>query len=160
METSKSTHGHDFDVMRLRDDNPSHVDLLGFDDIVAAVESTITREELQPITVGINAPWGGGKTTVLQLLKDKLETNSNVVVVYVSPWEYDRSTDAKATLIGAVLERLEEQAQGDDGVRQAVTSRLKELKDRVNVAKAVRLAATTALTMTIPSIARLGFDIR
>ena len=142
--------------MRLRDDNPSRVDLLGFADIVAAVESTITREELQPITVGINAPWGGGKTTVLQLLKDKLETNRNVVVVYVSPWEYDRSTDAKATLIGAVLDRLEEEAHGDDGVREAVTNRLKELKDRVNVAKAVRLAATTALTMTIPSIGDLA----
>ena len=57
MTVNKSEQIHDFSVMPLWDDNPSRVDLLGFDDIVAAVESTITREELQPITVGINAPW-------------------------------------------------------------------------------------------------------
>ena len=96
----------DFSVMRLRDDNPSRIDLLGFGDIVAAVESTITRPELQPVTVSVNAPWGGGKTTVLQLLREKLDARDDVLVVYVSPWEYDRSTDAKATLIGAVLDRL------------------------------------------------------
>src|SRR2546425_12186308 len=86
-----------FDAMPLRDDNPSRIDLLGFGDIVAAVESTVTRKDLDPITVGINAPWGGGKTTVLQLLQDKLNARSDVLVVYVSPWEFDPATDTKAT---------------------------------------------------------------
>ena len=59
MAVNKSDPIHDFSVMPLRDDNPSRVDLLGFDDIVVAIESTITREELQrAITVGVNAPWG------------------------------------------------------------------------------------------------------
>ena len=156
MAVSKSEPSHDFGVMPLRDDNPSRVDLLGFDDIVVAVESTITREDLQPMTVGINAPWGGGKTTVLQLLKEKLEARDDVLVVYVSPWEYDRSTDAKATLIGAVLECLDGQARGDENALDAVSRRLKKLRDRINVAKAVKLAATTALTMTIPSVSALA----
>ena len=156
MAVNKSDPIHDFSVMPLRDDNPSSVDLLGFDDIVVAIESTITREELQPITVGVNAPWGGGKTTVLRLLEEKLEAREDVIVVYVSPWEYDRSTDAKASLIGAVLERLEGQARGDQNVLDAAARRLKELRDRVNVAKAVKLAATTALTMTIRSISDLA----
>lgn len=138
--------------MPLRDDNPSRVDLLGFDDIVAAVESTITREDLDPITVGINAPWGGGKTTVLRLLEKKLEARDDVLVVYVSPWEYDRSTDTKATLIGAVLGRLEGEVRGSQSALEAVGRRLKELRHRINVAKAVKLAATSALTMAIPSV--------
>lgn len=45
----------------LRDDNPSGIDLLGFQDIVETVEATVTKDELDPITVGVNAPWGGGK---------------------------------------------------------------------------------------------------
>ena len=52
----------------LRDDNPSEVDLLGFEDVVDVVESIVARAYLDPVTVGVNAPWGGGKTTVLQLL--------------------------------------------------------------------------------------------
>lgn len=90
-----------FEAMPLRDDNPSQIDLLGFGDIVAAVESTITREDLDPITVGVNAPWGGGKTTVLQLLHKQLAARDDVLVVYVSPWEYDRTTDrSTSTLSG------------------------------------------------------------
>src|SRR5690606_19327757 len=41
VSTGNSQSLHDFGIMPLRDDNPSSVDLLGFDDIVAAVESTI-----------------------------------------------------------------------------------------------------------------------
>ena len=63
-----SNAGTRHDAMPLRDDNPSHVDLLGFEDVVDVVESILTRRDLDPVTVGINAPWGGGKTTVLQLL--------------------------------------------------------------------------------------------
>ena len=156
MTARNSEQIHDFSVVPLWDDNPSRVDLLGFADIVAAVESTITRDELQPITVGVNAPWGGGKTTVLRLLEEKLKSRADVIVVYVSPWEYDRTTDAKASLIGTVLERLEEQVKGEQTVIEAVGSRLRELRNRVNVAKAVKLAATTALTMTIPNISELA----
>lgn len=156
MGVSKSGPVHDFGIMPLRDDNPSRVDLLGFDDIVAAIESTITRKDLQPVTVGVNAPWGGGKTTVLRLLEEKLGARTDVLVVYVSPWEYDRSTDVKATLIGAVLGRLDGQAKGDESACAAVGRRLNELRSRINVAKAVKLAATTALTMAIPSISDLA----
>lgn len=41
-------------AMPLRDDNPSEVDLLGFEDVVDVVESIITRADLDPVTVGIN----------------------------------------------------------------------------------------------------------
>jgi len=145
----------DFSALPLRDDNPSRVDLLGFADIVAAVEATITRQDLDPITVGVNAPWGGGKTTVLQLLEMRLSAREDVLVVYVSPWEYDRNTDTKAALIGAVLERLETAIKKDQSGTDAVRERLKKLRDRIKVTKAVKVAATSALTMSLPSLADL-----
>ena len=146
----------EFSAMRLRDDNPSRVDMLGFSDIVAAIESTITRQDLDPVTVGVNAPWGGGKTTVLRLLEDQLASRQDVLVVVVSPWEYDRLTDVKVTLIESVLNRLEGQARGDESTLDKATRHLKALKNRVNVAKAMKLVATSALTMTIPGISSLG----
>lgn len=144
-----------FSTMPLRDDNPSRIDLLGFDDIVAALESTITREDLDPITVGVNAPWGGGKTTVLQLLQEQLAARDDVLVVYVSPWEYDRHTDTKASLIGAVLGRLEGEIRGDESALKSVRGRIGQLRERINLTKAVRLAATSALTMTLPGVKEL-----
>lgn len=141
-----------FETMPLRDDNPSSIDLLGFEGIVAAVESTVTRTDLDPITVGVNAPWGGGKTTVLQLLQAKLRRRTDVLVVYVSPWEYDRTTDPKAALIGAVLGRLEGEVKDRSNAAAEVRKALDHLRKRIDVAKAVKLAATSALTMTLPSI--------
>lgn len=144
-----------FETMPLRDDNPSRIDLLGFDDIVTAVESTITRQDLDPITVGVNAPWGGGKTTVLKLLQERLGARPDIIVVYVSPWEYDRTTDTKAALIGAVLGQLDGEIRGDESSVEAFRRRLSELRNRVNLTKAVKLAATSALTMSLPSMSEL-----
>ena len=75
-------------AMPLRDDNPSEVDLLGFEDVVDVLESIVTRADLDPVTVGVNAPWGGGKTTVLQLLKRRLDAREDIFCLLVSPWEY------------------------------------------------------------------------
>jgi hypothetical protein len=140
-----------FALMPLRDDNPSRIDLLGFEDIVTAVESTVTRLDLDPITVGINAPWGGGKTTVLQLLLKKLSARTDLLAVYVSPWEFDAATDTKSALIGLILSRLQSELKGEQSAVDSVLGKLSRLRKRLNTYKAVRVAAKSALSMTLPS---------
>lgn len=147
---------YDFTDMPLRDDNPTRIDLLGFGDIVTAVKATVTRPDLDPITVGVNAPWGGGKTTVLLLLQQQLEDQEDVLAVYVSPWEYDRTTDTKATLIGTVLKRLDDELRVNETAIAGVRNQLDKMIARVNFTKAVTLAAKTALTLTIPSVESLA----
>jgi KAP family P-loop domain len=98
-------------AMPLRDDNPSDIDLLGFEDMVDVLEEIVTRADLDPVTVGVNAPWGGGKTTVLQLLKRRLDPRDDVFCLLVSPWEYDNKTGPTTALIDEVKfmrEKLEE----------------------------------------------------
>jgi hypothetical protein len=70
--------------MPLRDDNPSPVDLLGFQDVGDVVEEIVLRRDLDPVTVGVNAPWGGGKTTVLHLLKQRLAPREDVLCLLIS----------------------------------------------------------------------------
>src|SRR5579872_3169007 len=93
--------------MPLRDDNPSAVDLLGFEDVVDVVREIVLRRDLDPVTVGVNAPWGGGKTTVLRLLQARLAGREDVLCLFVSPWEYDNKTDPTTALIDEVLGGLE-----------------------------------------------------
>ena len=141
----------------LRDDNPSSVDLIGIDDLVDAVVSTVTHPNLDPVTVGVNAPWGGGKTTVLQLLHQELKQRSGVVVIFVSPWEYDATTDPKTALIEEVLAALRTLTDEgkNDGRFNRVAAKLDELRKRVDVTKAAKLAAKSALTLTLPDIGEL-----
>lgn len=141
--------------MPLRDDNPSDIDLLGFEDVVDMVESIVTRPDLDPVTVGVTAPWGGGKTTVLHLLKERLDKREDVFCLLVSPWEYDNKTDPTTALIDEVLgglqQKLEEAKTFGDNVKDA----LKKLRRRVKFSKAIKLAASSAVSATVPGVGAL-----
>lgn len=142
-------------AMPLRDDNPSAVDLLGFEDVVDVVEEIVLRRDLDPVTVGVNAPWGGGKTTVLHLLKDRLEGREDVLCLLVSPWEYDNKTDPTTALIDEVLAGLAAELAKNTTRWENVKDVVGRLRRRVKFAKAMKLAASTALTATLPGVSNL-----
>lgn len=47
-----------------------------------------TRTDLSSIVVGIHAPWGDGKTSVLNLIVEELNQHTNVLVVHFNPWRF------------------------------------------------------------------------
>jgi len=141
--------------MPLRDDNPSPIDLLGFEDVVNIVEEIVLRRDLDPVTVGVNAPWGGGKTTVLQLLKARLDQRKDVLCLLVSPWEYDNKTDPTTALIDEVLGRLETRLSNSANLLDNIKETLHRLRRRVKFGKALKLAASTALSATLPGVSSL-----
>jgi len=141
--------------MPLRDDNPSPIDLLGFEDVVDIVEEIVLRRDLNPVTVGVNAPWGGGKTTVLHLLKQRLEASIDVLCLLISPWEYDNKTDPTTALIDEVLGGLEKALKDPPSRFDAIKDELHKLRRRVSFAKAMKLAASSALTATLPGVGGL-----
>jgi hypothetical protein len=51
MTAARSSGAHA--TMPLRDDNPSPIDLLGFEDVVDIVEEIVLRRDLNPVTVGV-----------------------------------------------------------------------------------------------------------
>jgi hypothetical protein len=127
----------------LWDDNPAKADLLGFDTVVTAVEGALSVDHLDPLTVGIHSPWGGGKTTVLGLLQEQLDRDADYVVVRTDPWEYDDHVDVRGTLIGEVLHALGARfAQSGD-----VTAKVRDLINRISWSRVGLLVAKGAVTM-------------
>ncbi|WP_244257441.1 KAP family P-loop NTPase fold protein [Kitasatospora cineracea] len=92
--------------MQLWDDNPTMVDLLGFTPIVDTVVAALNAPALDPVTIGVQSPWGGGKSTVLRILEGKLRQQPGTTVVRLDPWEFDDQFDVRGTVIAEVLQHL------------------------------------------------------
>lgn len=129
--------------MALWDDNPSAVDLLGFDTVVTAAEGALAVEDLDPLTIGIHAPWGGGKTSVLGMVEERLKAHSDYVIVRTDPWEYDDHDDVRGTLIAEVLHELEAKFK-DNG---EVGAKVKDLVRRISWSRVTKAMAKGAITM-------------
>jgi KAP family P-loop domain len=127
----------------LWDDNPSAIDLLGFDAVVAPVLSAVAMRHLDPLTIGIQGPWGGGKSTILGLLETELADDAGYVVVRTNPWEYDDQLDVKGTLIAQVLQALEDRFGETAGIKEKIQGLLK----RISWSRATLALAKGALTM-------------
>jgi KAP family P-loop domain len=131
-------------------DNPTSEDLLGFADLADPIIDALGRERLDPVAIGISGDWGSGKTTILEIIKVRMPKDA--VVVDTRPWEYDPATDPKSTLIAEVLAKLEERATEEAGgtLGSDLKKRFVNLAKRVKWSKAIRLAATSALTLAPP----------
>ena len=140
----------------LFDDNPTTTDRLGFSTLVEITVEALTRPALDPVCVGITGPWGSGKSSIVQQVEQSLSQDQNLLVVYVEPWAFDPNSDPKAHVIGDVLNAISERVQGTQGNFDQFMGKLKGLLSRVRWARALGLAATTALTAQLPHVDQLA----
>lgn len=129
----------------LWDDNPSEVDLLGFDAVVAPIVDAIAADDLDPLTIGVHAKWGGGKSTVLNLIRSELDQVDGVVVIGTNPWEYDDHDDVKGTLIAEVLDGLRETFDDDTGLKEKIG----DLLGRISWSRVGKVVAKGVLTQSL-----------
>lgn len=129
--------------MRLWDDNPTVTDLLGIDTVVDAVAEALLSPSLDPVTVSLQSPWGGGKSSALDMLADRFESDSSVLVVRVDPWEFEDVDDVRGTLISHILTALRDQEP------QTFSGKVGDLLKRIAWKRVGTTIATSTLTMTI-----------
>ncbi|MEV6156465.1 P-loop NTPase fold protein [Nonomuraea sp. NPDC052129] len=147
---------------RLWSDEPSKVDFLAARAIAETVSDAVLDDALDPLAIGLSGPWGSGKTTVLELIKADLDARSEpdeakILTVRTDPWRYDPAVGAKESLIGEVLDAVAVElaarlAEVEETKAVKVKKLLKRLSDRIDWAKAVKLAAKSSLTLQLPGM--------
>lgn len=130
-------------LLRLWDDNPSLVDLLGFDAVVEPIGAAVGAPGIDPLAIGVHSPWGGGKSTVLNLLDAKLKEEPGYIVVRTDPWQYDNHDDVRGDLIVEVLDQLADRF----GAEATIRGRIKDLVKRLSWARIGVTLGKGALTM-------------
>ena len=93
-------------------DNEAKEDLLGFQYLCDGVVSIVKNENLLPATLGVFGDWGGGKSTLIEMVKARLSTqeekDAGVVVLSFNGWLFEGYEGAKTALMGTILEELQE----------------------------------------------------
>lgn len=130
-------------TIQLWDDNPTVTDLLGIDSVVDATITAITSSALDPVTVSIQSPWGGGKSSALNMIESRLCDKDKVVVLRADPWEYEDVDDIRGTLISEVLGGLQKD------LPPALLDRVGGLLKRISWTRVAKTVTKSAITMSM-----------
>jgi hypothetical protein len=152
----------------LFDDNPAEQDLIGLESVAKTIADVLRDGRPDPLTIGVNSPWGGGKSTTLHLIEKNLADEESIVVVLIDPWEFVDSGDPRGTLISRVLDGIENEvtrranvAPDEDGTRERllevareVGDKLNDLRRRISWSRVAQVALKSAITLSpdIPAL--------
>lgn len=156
-------------------DNETDIDLLGVDRLVDTLVFLAQEPQLRPLTVGVFADWGAGKSSLMRMAERQLSAEPDrFLCVTFSPWQHEDYDDVKAALMAAVMTTLQEAVVTERGrigqlaheTRQRAMDGIKRLLRRINWfrllgmgakgAGALALAAQAnpaALTLALPALA-------
>ena len=89
-------------------DLPTTQDRLGYAPVVAALRALLTGSQTTfPLTIAISAPWGGGKSSVMRLLRDQLRASGGRpgwVIVEFPAWRYETGEQLWAAMAKATYD--------------------------------------------------------
>jgi hypothetical protein len=104
-------------AVRALADSPSDVDLLGFSDYAKALADFIRSEKTEkPLTIGIDAAWGMGKTTLMHMVRKQLiepqkgKQGVSFLTVWFNAWKYDQEESLWAALALEILDQVKKQS--------------------------------------------------
>lgn len=120
-------------------DNETSLDLLGFRVHADLIRSVVTDQSLLPVTLGVFADWGGGKTSLMKMLQESFEPENwdegssqrqqceRIACLYFNGWLFEGYDDAKSAILSSVLTALGEHQRFGPKVRDGCVSLLKSV---------------------------------
>lgn len=126
-------------------DNETKLDLLDVSHLAAAVRDTILNPDLSPVTVGVFGDWGSGKSSLVSMVERDLQGKDGVLCISFDGWLFEGYEDAKAALMGSILDELKE----NRGALDKAKDLFQGLIARVNWMRVMGLAGKQALTFMV-----------
>src|SRR5580704_3048086 len=112
-------------------DNETENDLLGFDVHADLIRTVITDQSVLPVTVGVFGDWGGGKSSIMKMLRKALSNDQeypDVVCLYFNGWTFEGYEDAKSALLTSILIQLGEHKKFGPKAKDWIVKLLKRVK--------------------------------
>lgn len=133
-------------------DNETSDDLFGFRVHADLIRELIMDPVVLPATIGVFGDWGGGKSSIMQMLRDDFEKEAvgeehalnpykGVAVLYFNGWLFEGYDDAKAALLSSILAALRDHKRFGPQVREQAWKLLK----RVDYMRGLKMLFTGAI---------------
>jgi hypothetical protein len=127
-------------------DNETKTDLVGFKVHADLIRSVVTDKNLLPVVLGLFGDWGGGKSSIMQMLQQDLEGEEEIVCLYFNGWMFEGYEDAKTALLSSILIQLGEHKRFGPKVRDWVV----DLLQRVNYMEILKTGTKAGWKYAIP----------
>ena len=114
-------------------DNETSIDLLCFESIATSIVEIIKKAESEPLTIGVHGDWGAGKSSILLMVKDGIESNSNSMVITFNGWLFQGFENAKIVIIETIIKQFETNInKSHDGLsnRAEILNQIAKLKKK------------------------------
>ena len=95
-------------------DSEAEIDFLDFDYLIGVLKDIIDNEELLPATIGVYGDWGSGKSSLIKLAINDFENDKNIVCLNFNAWLFESYEDAKASLLGSILDKICEEKKFEE----------------------------------------------
>ena len=80
---------------------------LGFEGYAETL-SNVALNTQGPFTIGVFGDWGTGKSSLMRLIKTKVEAGDNIVTVWFNAWQYEKEENPLVPLLTTIITRLKE----------------------------------------------------
>ncbi|HAV12049.1 MAG TPA: NTPase [Opitutae bacterium] len=111
-------------------DNETAEDLFGFRIHSDLVCELILDPSVLPVTIGVFGDWGGGKSSIMQMLNadlEALEKENGIATLYFNGWLFEGYDDAKAALLGSILTSLRDHETFGSQLKESAIKLLKRV---------------------------------
>jgi len=116
--------------------------------------------KLTPSTIGVYGDWGSGKSSLMQMVEEKIKTEhrDRTCCIRFNGWLFEGYEDAKTAFCGSILDALRANETIPSKVKTRITNLLKKVDGKKILMKGGSVALDVLLSGGIGSIAYLTVD--
>lgn len=126
-------------------DVESKRDFLNYSEASEIVVNVLSNPTMLPISIGVFGSWGTGKSTILNLIEQKLqsENEKDYILIKFDAWLYQGFDDARAALIEVITLEIAKLVEDN----KTLLDKTKTITKRVNKLRLLAIAAEGASWM-------------
>ena len=118
-------------------DNASRIDMLFYSPYADTIVNFTKNSCLTPLTVGLYGSWGAGKSSLLQLIEQRIEDNKDgTVCISLNAWQFEGYEDAKVAIMESLLKALKENESFFEKAQEKITKLLSRV-DYLKIGKSI-----------------------